>query len=149
MPQVINFYNLEDPYGEFSNFARFPIRLGEKVWPTSEHYFQAQKHIGTPLEEQIRLSAKTREAFDLARSQPYRSDWEQVKDAIMHQAVLAKFTQHPHLGQLLLSTDDALLVEHTVNDRYWGDGGDGSGKNKLGRILMSVREQLGRLPEQA
>jgi hypothetical protein len=24
----------------------------------------------------------------------------------------------------------------------WGDGGDGSGKNMLGRILMEVREEL-------
>jgi ribA/ribD-fused uncharacterized protein len=62
----------------------------------------------------------------------------------MREAVLAKFTQHPRLRELLLSTGDATLVEHTVNDRYWGDGGDGSGKNTLGQILLSVREQLRR-----
>lgn len=27
-------------------------------------------------------------------------------------------------------------------DRFWGDGGDGWGKNWLGRILMEVREEL-------
>ena len=43
---------------------------------------------------------------------------------------------------LLLDTGDALIVEHTVNDRYWGDGGDGSGKNMLGRILMEIRTEL-------
>jgi ribA/ribD-fused uncharacterized protein len=60
----------------------------------------------------------------------------------MHEVVLAKFTQHPSLRELLLSTGDALLVEHTAHDSYWGDGGNGSGKNLLGQILMRVREQL-------
>src|SRR3954470_16959989 len=121
MADVINFYNLEDPNGEFSNFARFPVELGGKTWPTSEHYFQAQKHTGTPLEEEIRRLATPREAFALARSRPARADWEQVKDAVMREAVLAKFTQHARLRELLLSTGDAALVEHTANDRYWGD----------------------------
>jgi len=60
----------------------------------------------------------------------------------MRQAVLAKFTQHDDIRAILIETGDALLVEHTANDDYWGDGGDGSGKNMLGKILMSVREEL-------
>jgi predicted NAD-dependent protein-ADP-ribosyltransferase YbiA (DUF1768 family) len=43
-------------------------------------------------------------------------------------------------GSALLSQGQ--IVEHTENDRYWGDGGDGSGKNRLGQILMRVREEL-------
>lgn len=77
-----------------------------------------------------------------SRKKPLRKDWESVKDQIMRKAVLAKFTQHDDLQELLLSTGDAKLVEHTTNDSYWGDGSDGSGKNMLGRILMEVREQL-------
>jgi ribA/ribD-fused uncharacterized protein len=65
-----------------------------------------------------------------------------AKDRIMHEAVLAKFSQHADLKEILLGTGDATIVEHTGNDRYWGDGGDGSGKNKLGQILMRVREEL-------
>lgn len=94
------------------------------------------------MEERIRLAATPRVAFDLGRSQPARADWDAIKDGIMREAVPARFTQHPQLRELLLSTGDALLVEHTVNDRYWGDGGDGSGKNTLGRLLMAVRERL-------
>jgi ribA/ribD-fused uncharacterized protein len=60
----------------------------------------------------------------------------------MREAVLAKFTQNADLRAVLLATGDADLVEHTSNDDYWGDGGDGHGKNKLGRILMSVRDEL-------
>ena len=51
---------------------------------------------------------------------------EKVKDEVMFNAVFAKFTQHKTLCQELLDTGDATLVEHTANDSYWGDGGDGS-----------------------
>ncbi len=60
----------------------------------------------------------------------------------MLEAVRAKFTQHEDIRAILLGTGDAKIVEHTANDNYWGDGGDGSGKNRLGEILMRVREEL-------
>ena len=60
----------------------------------------------------------------------------------MQHAVLAKFTQHAELRELLISTGEARIVEHTENDDYWGDGGDGRGQNKLGQVLMRVREML-------
>lgn len=34
------------------------------------------------------------------------------------------------------------ILEHTSNDRYWGDGGDGKGKNMLGITLMAVRTKI-------
>ena len=34
------------------------------------------------------------------------------------------------------------MIEHTENDDFWGDGGDGSGRNELGRVLMAVRKRL-------
>ena len=50
MTQIqILFYATDKPYGEFSNFSRHPIEIGGVIWPTSEHYFQAQKFAGTPL----------------------------------------------------------------------------------------------------
>lgn len=76
------------------------------------------------------------------RTRRLRPDWEAVKEDIMREAVTAKFTQHADLRRLLLETGDAELVEHTENDRYWADGGDGSGLNRLGAILMEVREKL-------
>lgn len=141
---LIRFYSLNDQYGEFSNFAPYPIRLDKKLWPTSEHYFQAQKFQGMANREEIREISSPMEAARMGRSRkkPLRKDWESVRVQIMRKAVLAKFTQHKDLQVLLLSTGDVRLVEHTANDSYWGDGGDGSGKNMLGRILMEVREQL-------
>ena len=142
--RVIRFYRQGDAFGEFSNFAAFPIRLKGAEWPTTEHYFQAQKFAGTPHEEAVRLVNSPSAAAKMGRdrSRPLRPDWEAVKDDIMLEAVRAKFVQHPSLLALLLSTGDAHIVEHTSNDAYWGDGGDGSGKNMLGRILMEVRAAL-------
>ena len=34
------------------------------------------------------------------------------------------------------------LIESSPYDYYWGCGGDGSGKNRLGKILMEVRTFL-------
>ena len=48
----------------------------------------------------------------------------------------------PGLRAALLDTGSLILVEHTANDRYWGDGGNGTGQNRLGRLLMELREQL-------
>ena len=76
------------------------------------------------------------------RKRPLRRDWESVKDQVMLEAVRAKFTQHDDLREVLLGTGDAKLVEHTENDNYWGDGGDGSGKNRLGQLLMQLRAEL-------
>ena len=147
MPEPIHFYSTRDDYGCFSNFSKHSIFLKGKRWPTTEHYFQAQKFAGTKHEDEVRMCKTAREAANLGRSRklPLRRDWESVKLQIMREAVRAKFTQHPELTAVLLGTGDAVLVEHTVNDDYWGDGGDGSGQNWLGRILMEVRDELRQL----
>lgn len=141
---LINFYSVSDEFGEFSNFAAYPITLDGERWPTSEHYFQAQKFADQSYRQKIRKANSPMLAARLGRDrkQKLRRDWEAVKVGIMRDAVLAKFTQHDELRALLLSTGDAKLVEHTTNDDFWGDGGDGSGRNMLGRILMQVRDSL-------
>lgn len=142
--KVINFYSTKDAYGCFSNFSAHPFRLNNKIWKTSEHYFQAQKFAGTEHEEELRLvdSPMVVARMGRDRKRPLRQDWEEVKDDIMREALRAKFTQHEDLKKILLETGDAELVEHTTNDNYWGDGGDGKGKNMLGKLLMELREEL-------
>lgn len=140
----VRFYRPKEPYGQFSNFAPFPVELKGKVWPTSEHYFQAQKFAGTEHEEAVRLAESPMMAARMGRSRerPLRLDWELVKDDVMREVLHAKFAQHPSLRSLLLQTGEAELIEHTRNDRYWADGGDGSGRNRLGQLLMELRTEL-------
>lgn len=142
--EAVNFYRTSDAFGEFSNFAAFPIVVDGLTWPTSEHYFQAQKFEDESYRTQIRETKSPMIAARLGRSraQKLRADWESAKDEVMYKALLAKVSQHASLRGLLLSTGEATLVEHTENDSYWGDRGDGSGKNMLGQLLMRVRAQL-------
>ena len=144
MNHKIEFYAETGDYGEFSNFARFAINLKGKTWPTVEHYFQAQKFAGTPYEGQIQKAASPMKAAEMGRTCKIkmRRNWDNIKDNVMLEALQAKFSQHPELKALLLATGDSVLVEHTENDSYWGDGGDWSGKNRLGKLLMKVREEL-------
>jgi N-glycosidase YbiA len=141
--KVIIFYSTAGEYGCFSNFSRHSIHLKGKRWPTSEHYFQSQKFAGEPDEEEVRRAAKPSLAASMGRSRkrPLRRDWESVKETVMLEALRAKFTQHEDLKAILLGTGEAELVEHTANDSYWGDG---SGKNRLGQLLMKVRGELRR-----
>ena len=113
-------------------------------WPTSEHYFQAKKFNSPILQEKIRkINSPMVAAIEgRNRENPLREDWEYVKDDIMRYAVYQKFKQNTMLKELLLSTDNLPIIEHTNNDSYWGDGGDGMGKNQLGHILMEVRNKL-------
>ena len=143
---AILFYKEQEvPYGCFSNFSRHAVTMGGRVFKTSEHYFQAMKFAATPKHFDFVASRATPAAAAAAgrdRKRPLRGDWEQVKDGIMYDVVLAKFLQHDDIQKILLSTGDAKLVEHTGKDRYWGDGGDGSGKNMLGQTLVRVREEI-------
>lgn len=144
MAEVIKFYRTSDAFGCFSNFAAHPIEIDGKIWPTSEHYFQGQKFEDASHQEAIRLEESPMIAARMGRdrSKKLREDWEIVKDQVMLDAVRAKFTQHEELRATLLSTGESELIEHTKNDNYWGDGGDGTGQNMLGKILMKVREEL-------
>ncbi len=140
----IFFYKINEEYGCFSNFSHYGFELDGKWWMTSEHYFQAQKFRGTEYEEIIRLLDNPMKVAEMGRNRnlPLRLDWEQVKDDIMRKAVLAKFAQNESIKEVLLSTKKETIVENAPNDYYWGCGKDGTGKNKLGIILMEVREIL-------
>ncbi|WP_044278331.1 NADAR family protein [Myxococcus stipitatus] len=144
MTPVIHFYSVTDDHGWCSNFAPYPLKLAGRMWPTSEHYFQAQKFEDTAAQEAIRQARSPMLAARMGRDRKrkLRRDWDSIKVSVMREAVRAKFSQHEDLTRLLLETGDAKLVEHTDQDDYWGDGGDGSGKNMLGRILMEIRQEL-------
>lgn len=97
------------------------------------------------------LSKKMRKVFTelspsaakyLGRHIELRDDWESIKDDVMLRLVTYKFTHSEGLRELLLDTEDAELIEgNWWNDKYWGVC-NGEGQNKLGKILMQVREKL-------
>ena len=71
-----------------------------------------------------------------------RSDFNQVKDNYMLHGLRLKFEQHETLRRFLLQTGTATLIYDTEKDEYWGYGIAGSGKNRLGGLLMLVRKEF-------
>ena len=144
-PSVIYFGSHGDPlYSWLSNFNRSIIMLDGLTWTTVEHYFQAMKFTDPEFREQIRDSNTPMQAKRLGQSRhvSFRSDWESVKEEVMMKAIREKFTYYEQFTHKLLDTGDDIIVEHTKWDKYWGDGPDGSGKNRLGILLMQLRNEL-------
>jgi ribA/ribD-fused uncharacterized protein len=146
MSDAIKFYGRNDKFGGFSNFYRYPIQIKGESWPTTEHYFQAMKFESEADQEEIRKAKTPMEAASKGRDRKrkLKSNWKSIRVDVMREALLAKFSQSDELLSLLISTRDTQLIEHTENDFYWGDGGDGKGENMLGQLLMEVREKLRR-----
>lgn len=143
---TIYFYGADEvPYGCFSNFSPHGFDADGLWWPTSEHYFQAQKYARTAHADRIRRAPSALRAAELGRTRSHalRRDWEKVKDEVMRRAVHEKFRQHHDIREILLATGQEELVEDTTTDHYWGRGSTGTGKNMLGRILMRTRTRLG------
>jgi hypothetical protein len=138
------------PYACFSNFSPHGFELDGERWPTSEHYFQAQKFLDPAQAEAVRTAPTPAAAKRLGRSRrhPLRPDWERVKDDVMRRAVLAKVESHPDIQAVLLGTGDEPIVETAPRDYYWGSGATGTGKNRLGQILVEVRTHLRERGEQ-
>lgn len=168
--EPIYFYEKGDKYYEFSNFYECKIEFDGITYPTSEHLYQSAKFYGETEEEleyiKIISKASTPNKARILASQEIgggykwktdlnpiitkyrnlgvkmRDDWEDIKVDVMRAIVYIKFSENQKLKQLLLSTGDRDLFEHTHRDKFWADGGNGSGKNWLGRILMETRERI-------
>jgi ribA/ribD-fused uncharacterized protein len=143
--ETIEFNSKSAEYTELSNFHWSPFTLDGKMWPTVEHFFQAQKFpADLALQERVRSAKTALGAKRLGRTKTaaFRSDWETVKDTVMYTAIKAKFQQNPELATRLKETGDVWLIEKSRSDSYWGSGPNGCGLNKTGRILMRLRSAL-------
>jgi hypothetical protein len=145
----IRFYRAnEKPYGALSNLYRREVEFEGRVYPTSEHAYQAGKASKPAVRDWI-LSAPSPSLAAMAAHGLYTWDvvpnWSQIKFDRMRAVLRAKFNQHEDLRELLLSTGQARLVEAgTVNNavnRLWGEV-DGKGENMLGVMLMELRAEL-------
>lgn len=126
-----------------SNFWPAPVEMDDEIYPSVEHAYQAAK----TLDHQARAVITAGTAGEAKRASRYfvlRSDWSGVREEIMLRLVRQKFS-HLALKVKLLATGDAELVEgNRWGDDFWGvDLRTGKGENRLGKILMQVRSELG------
>lgn len=125
-------------YSFLSNFYGVPVTYNGIRYLNNEAAFQAQKDPERALEF---ANLPPNKAKRLGRRVTMRPDWDKVKDQIMYELNKQKFAQ-PHMRNMLLATGERELIEGNYwNDRYWGVC-DGTGQNKLGKILMRVRSEL-------
>jgi ribA/ribD-fused uncharacterized protein len=138
----VYFYRVNEPYGEFSNFSKHPFEADGKNWPTSEHYFQAQKFVwDNSLGDSQTRCERQRGGENWARPKlAHAARLGSVKLDAMRSALRHKFRANPELVQLLLSTGDEEIVEQTSDDVYWGCGTSRDGLNMLGILLMELRD---------
>jgi len=135
----IRFYGTNHP---FSNFHPSGFTAGKKRWSTVEHFFQAMKTTDPASRERIRKAKKPGLAKKLGRQVSLRPGWNAMREEVMAYAVRAKFTQNPALRKRLCDTGEQRLVEASKSDSYWGEGRRGTGKNRLGVLLMALRDEL-------
>jgi ribA/ribD-fused uncharacterized protein len=140
----IHFFQPNRRFGWLANYSAHAINLDGEVWPTVEHYYQASKFRSELIRHEIQANVSPAAAKDAARrhAADRRGDWESIKDAVMSRAVRAKFAQHGDLRARLLDLGESLIVEDSDQDDYWGIGRDGTGQNRMGKILMSLRAEL-------
>lgn len=137
-----------------SNFYKCPVEYNGIKYGHTEGAFQAQKTLLEGERQYISMLNPSQAKKACGRyglngfKIQLRPDWEQVKDKIMYEVLVAKFTQNKDLAEKLLATGNSTLIEgNTWHDNYWGDCVCNEckniyGKNQLGITLMKIREQL-------
>jgi len=128
-------------YRWLSNFHKQAFYKDGEFWTTAEHYYQAHKAIHRRDFTAIRLAKTPGEAKRMGAAVALREGWNDERLAVMLRALQGKF-RDPELAKLLLGTGDAELIEeNTWGDVWWGTC-QGYGANKLGGLLMQVRQEL-------
>lgn len=129
-----------------SNFYRHPVGIGDDVFPTAEHAYQALKAVDPHdrawvLESETPLIAKRR-----GRKVRVVDYWEDVRVLVMQQVLDAKFGDRQLADQLVATHPHELIEGNTWHDQYWGDCRcgrcPGEGENVLGVVLMELRDRL-------
>lgn len=73
------------------------------------------------------------------RSADRVENWEAIRDDVMKKALMYKFTQDRWMKKDLLKTRGKVLVHYTNKDGYWGEFWNSGGENRLGKMLMEIR----------
>lgn len=131
-------------YRFLSNFFMTDVVFEGDHYPSSEHAYMAAKTTDATIRMQITRCATPKEAKSMGRKIQLRAGWEGMKQQVMQQILLDKFSRNAVIKQKLLDTGDQQLVE----GNWWGDKIWGvclktnQGKNLLGHTLMNVRALL-------
>lgn len=156
--EIVCFHNPDEENGFLSNWCYSPFSVGEHEFSCMEQFMMYRKAIC--FEDSITaelILAATDAAYvkELGRkvSNYNENVWNGLRQLIVYEGLLAKFSQNEEFCNRLLSTGDAILAECAVKDCIWGIGlsmtdpdrfniTSWRGQNLLGYTLMMVRDKL-------
>jgi len=156
---IICFYKEGEPYYELSNWKEAPFMYAGMKYSSALQFLMYHKVM---LFGQRQLAQKIMQEKDqqeikklgLSKFEGFTDMmWDVCSDGIAQRGVLAKFQQNPDLAKVLLDTEGKIIAFSSALDNVWGTGLPASspkssdvskweGKNKLGKILMQVRETM-------
>ena len=155
--RVIAFKLSSGEYGCFSNFYKKIIIAEGIKFKTSEHYYHYRKMkflqaLGEPVTDefiQLIIDAPTaKKTKRLGHTRMNNIDkWDEIKVEEMMIILRAKF-QYERFRDILIETGDAIIVENSYFDTFWGCGNyKNKGLNMLGKCLMRLRDELTQMNE--
>ena len=155
---VICFHNPDEENGYLSNWYPSPFTLDGVAFSSMEQYMMYRKAVcfgDDKVAAQILVTEDVAEIKTLGRlvSGYDESLWNGVRQIVVYEGLLAKFSQNSESGEQLKKAGNTVLAECAVKDRIWGiglsmrdpdrlDRAKWQGQNLLGYALMMVREKL-------
>jgi ribA/ribD-fused uncharacterized protein len=155
---IVYFFSKEPENKEFSSFYDTIFKLDDVEYKSAEHALQAIKAKTFGDEENFKKivkakSAQSAKSFGKKVEKFDEKIWDEKKEDVMRQILRAKFSQNPEARKKLLNTGDKTIANADPRDNYWGIGTSATttiaknpskwkGENKLGKLLMELREEL-------
>ena len=156
--KVITFHNPDEENGYLSNWYLSDFTVGDVKYTSMEQYMMHQKALrfhDESIAAQILATDDVAYIKELGRKVSGFDNhvWNGMRQIIVYEGLVAKFTQNPELKRALLDTGNAVLAEAAVNDKIWGiglsmsdpkrlDPNEWKGQNLMGYATMLVREKL-------
>ena len=144
--------------GYLSNWYKSEFTVNGIKFVNSEQYMMYQKAMvfgDTEIAEKILASTSPSDVKSYGRKVRNYNDtiWNGLRQIIVYDGLMAKFSQNEDLKKQLLDTGDDILVECNPEDKIWAvhlreddpkvqDISTWEGQNLLGFTLMRVRENL-------
>ena len=133
-------------FGEYrwlSNFHICRVWFEGLCYPSSENAFQAAKIYPEHRHPFLDCSAAQSKKLwkELPRIDKLSEDWDVRKYTIMSSVLFSKFADNLDLRRKLLQTGGRYLEEtNHWGDTYWGVDIKRGGENRLGQLLMKIRD---------
>ena len=156
--EIICFHNPNEENGYLSNWYPSPFMADGVAFSSMEQYMMYRKAIcfgDETVAAQILSTDDVSEIKSLGRQVSYYNEnmWNGIRQIVIYEGLLEKFSQNEDLKAKLKSTGSAVLAECAVKDRIWGIGlsmkdpdrlnrDRWNGQNLLGYALMMARERL-------